>query len=410
MSVFDFIGICFSLAIAGAGIGLGFRLLQLRRATARSANESTETSPVQSKRDARRERRRLTNPRNTRRTTEIHGINRLGYIRHTDGSYTRGYRIEMPATLYSDDAEVDRIYNDFARMFQSVRQAGCVIQLRHDVWVDSGRALREHLKAQAHTKDTFTPARMLHTVGLTGTESLARDGSFQDDRLTLWARVPIRHSDDPSLKRLSKLARFPSLLIKELRRQGFKRFMGAVLMSWTQTNREYVFARVCSAERAACEAASQIFAGLEQMSPVRLHPFTREEMWRETFLAHRQNEKAVPALSLAEAADLRQPLCGEELSSKGGVLMHGDCPVTLVSLFRPPTPVISAGMMRVTTANPSLTFRHTTIIEYLIRPSARQDAPQRPAQGFEPRANGGFKKISSAFRRRPGSKRRAGGH
>ena len=363
MSVFDLLGILFSLLIAGLAMGFGFRLLQLRRATPRSTDGGENDS--QGERDTRRARRRLTSPRHARRTTEIHGINHLGYIRHTDGSYTRGYRVCVPATLYADDAEVERLYNDFARMLQSVRQAGCVIQLRHDVWADSGRALGEHLKSQAHTKDTFTPARMLHTVGLTGTESLARERHFQDDRLTLWARVPVRHECDPSLKRLSKLARFPSSLVKNLRRQGFKRFTCAVLKSWTETNREHVFARAREAEQAACESASQVFAALEQMSPVPLRPFTREEMWRETFLAHRQSEQAVPALSLTEAADLRQPLCGEEISSRGGMIMHGDCPVALVSLFRPPTPIVSAGMLRVMTANPNLAFRHTTIIEYI---------------------------------------------
>jgi len=365
MSIFDLLGICFSLAIAGAGVGLGLRLSQLRRTAAHSLDENDNSPSSHSEKDARRERQRLARPFGSRRITEIHGINHLGYIRHTDGSYTRGYQVEMPATFYTDDAEVDRLYNDFARTLQSVRQQGCIIQLRHDVWSDSGRALREHLQSQAHTKDTYTPARMLHTVGLTGTESLARGGGFQDDRLTLWVRVPVRHADDPSRQRLTRLARFPSAFINELRRQGIKRLTHALLVSWMKTNREQVFARVCSAESAACETASQIFSTIEGMSPFRLQPFTREAMWRETFLAHRQNEKTVPALSLVEAADLRQPLCGEEVSSKGQFMMHGDCPVALVSLFRPPTPIVSAGMLRVMTANPNLAFRHTTVIEYI---------------------------------------------
>src|SRR5215210_9147528 len=105
-------------------------------------------------------------------------------------------------------------------MLQSVRQAGVVIQTRHDVWSDSGRAIRQHLEAQAHTVDTYMPARMLHTVGLTGTESAAREGFYQDDRLTLWVRVPLRHGDDPSRAKLSCLIRFFPALMSEFRRQG----------------------------------------------------------------------------------------------------------------------------------------------------------------------------------------------
>ena len=136
-------------------------------------------------------------------------------------------------------------------------------------------------------------------------------------------------------------------------------------MSWTRTNRERTFARARAAEREAARAAAQIFATIEQMCPLSLRAFSRDEMWREVYLAHRQNERAAPALSSVEGTDIRQPLCGEEIEGREQFLMHGDYPVALVTLFRPPTPMISAGMMRVTTANPSLAFRHTTVVEYI---------------------------------------------
>ncbi|MDQ3685889.1 MAG: hypothetical protein M3430_09845, partial [Acidobacteriota bacterium] len=336
MDIVSIIGIAFSLALAGLGVGLGLRLLQLQRESRRDREEGEARVTA---RDEAGEhlRRRLSRSVGRRRTTGIHGINRSGYLRHTDGSYTKAYTVEMPATLYADDGEVDRLYNDWARMLQSVRQANCLIQTRHDVWADSGRALQSHLKAQAHANDTYMPARMLHTVGLTGTESTLRERHYQDDRLTLWVRVPVRHADDPSRGRLTSLARFFPRLTKELRRQGIRRFTSAVLTSWTRVMREEVFARVRAAETEACQAAGQIFAAVEHMCPLVLHPFTHEEMWRETFLAHRQNERSAPALSLVEGTDLRQPLCGEEISSRGGFLMHGDYPVSVVSLFRPPT-------------------------------------------------------------------------
>lgn len=364
MDIASIIGIAFSLALAGLGAGAGLRLLQLRRESQRDREAIDGGATAQDEVD-KRLRRRVSRPVGSRRTTTVHGINRLGYLRHTDGSYTKAFHVEMPATLYADDREVDRLYNDWARMLQSAKQANCLIQTRHDVWADSGRALQSHLRAQAHATDTYMPARMLHTVGLTGTESTLRERYYQDDRLTLWVRVPVRHGDDPSRGRLTSLARFFPQLTKELRRLSVKRFTSAVLTSWTRVMREEVFARARAAETEACQAAEQIFAGLEHMCPLTLRPFTREEMWRETFLAHRQNECDAPALSLVEGSDLRQPLCGEEIHQRGGFLMHGDYPVSVVSLFRPPTPLISAGMLRVMTANPNLAFRHTTVVEYI---------------------------------------------
>lgn len=378
MDIWTIIGVGFSLALAGLGLGLALRLLQFKVRSSRSQGRADQAgAPEEGLTETKREensRRRLSRPHASRRTTTIHGVNRNGYLRHTDGGYTKAYHVEMPTTLYAEDADVDRLYNDWARMLQSVRQAGVIIQTRHDVWDDSGRAIHAHLKAQAHAKDTYMPARMLHTVGLTGTESAAREGCYQDDRLTLWVRVPLRHQDDPSRARLSRLARFLPVLVNELRRLGVRRFAEAVLVSWTRTNREQVFTRERAAEREAATTAAQIFSNLEHMCPLPLRPFTRDEMWRETFLSHRQNERDAPALSLVEGSDLRQPLCGEEISARGSFLLHGDIPVSIVSLFRPPTPLVSAGMMRVMTANPNLAFRHTSVVEYITLDQERAKA------------------------------------
>jgi len=80
----------------------------------------------------------------------------------------------MPATLYAEGETVERLYNEWARTLQSIKQHGCVVQLRHDVWPDGGRAIASHIRAQAPAHDTYMPARMRHTVGLKGTEGAAR--------------------------------------------------------------------------------------------------------------------------------------------------------------------------------------------------------------------------------------------
>lgn len=368
MNIYTIFGVALSVCAGCFGIGLGLRLLGLKRkekAAEREQQESAKDSEHELQSETENELKRLSHPKGSRRTTSIHGINRFGFIRHTDGSYTKAYRVKMPSTLYADDATIDRLYNDFARMLQSIKQQGCVVQLRHDVIPDSGRALHAHINSQAHSKDTFMPARILHTVGLTGTESQAREKHYQDNRLTLWVRVPVRHANDPSSKGLTTFASFFPALAKEIRKVGLFSFVQAVATAWTNSNVERLCKRVREDEEAACEAANQIFSGIEYMSPLQLWAFSREEIWREVYRSHRLNERFVPSFPVIEGSDIRQQLCGEEISAGGQFLMVGDYPVAIVSLFRPPTPVISAGMLRVMTANPNLVFRHTTVVEYL---------------------------------------------
>jgi hypothetical protein len=365
MDTYTIIGIAAAVCSAAFGAGLGLRVLGLKRkndALTRSAGVARGAAEFG---EAHAARRRLSRPAGARRTTSVHGVNAAGYLRHTDGGYTKAYRVRMPATLYADGEAVERCYNDWARVLQSIRQQGCVAQLRHDVWPDRGRAVASHIRAQAHAKDTYIPARMLHTVGLAGTEAAARAEQYQDDRLTLWVRVPVRHAGDPSRARLGLLASFFPALGKEVRRRGFAGLLRSAAEAWTRTNVERLCVRSRLDEEAACEAAGQLFAGIEHMCPLELSPFTREEMWEEVYRSHRLKERDAPTLPSVEWADLRQHLCGEEISGGGQFILHGDRPVAMVSLFRPPTPVISAGMLRVMTANPNLVFRHTTVVEYV---------------------------------------------
>jgi hypothetical protein len=365
MDTYTIIGIAASVCAAALGVGLGLRLLSLRRKNVSLIQSGVSAGDGEDAKDAAAARRRLSRPSGGRRTTSVHGINSVGYLRHTDGSYTKAYQLRMPATLYAEGETVERLYNEWARTLQSIKQHGCVVQLRHDVWPDGGRAVASHIRAQAPAHDTYMPARMLHTVGLTGTEAAARAGQYQDDRLTLWVRVPVRHATDPSRARLGLFASFFPALVKEVRKQGLVGLLRAAAAAWTRTNVEALCSRSRLDEEAACEAAGQVFAAVEHMCPLELRPFTREEMWGEVYRSHRLNERTAPALPLVEGADLRQQLCGEEITSGGHFVMHGDRPVAVVSLFRPPTPVISAGMLRVMTANPNLVFRHTTVVEYL---------------------------------------------
>ena len=126
MDVYSIIGISISFCFAGIGIALGARLFQLQRASNKTGRKRDKLHREAHAKQTRREavlRRRLHRPTGTLRQTSIHGINERGWLRHTDGSYTRAFRVEMPATLYADDGAVDRIYNDFARTLQSINMA-----------------------------------------------------------------------------------------------------------------------------------------------------------------------------------------------------------------------------------------------------------------------------------------------
>ncbi|MCA1626619.1 MAG: hypothetical protein LC742_01460, partial [Acidobacteria bacterium] len=365
MDALTIIGIAFVALTGGIGLGLGLRLLRIGGRARRDVKRSAKVGAnVPTMRDE-LARQRLSQPRGSRRTTSIHGLTQSGCLRHTDGSYTKAYRVEMENTLYADDASVDRNYNELARMLASIRQPGIVIQFRHAVHPDPGRAIKRHLEAQSQPKDAYMPARMLHTMGVAGLEAEARCGNYQEAQLTCWIRVPARHPNDPSRARLAALAAFLPALAKEMRRQGLLRFASAVATSWTRTNREQLTVRALRDERECMERASQIFAHVEHTSPLRLQPLTREELWQAVYLGHRMNEHAAPQLPHVEGADIRLPLCAEDIKGDGEFLLHGRTPVGIVSLFRPPTPVVTANMMRMLTTNPNLVFDHTTITEFI---------------------------------------------
>jgi len=212
---------CVMLA-GGLGLGLGLRLLRLGyqvRGEVRALRHRAHEGVPQRATTDESVRRRLSQPHGTRRATSIHGITRNGMLRHTDGSFTKAYHVKLENTLYAEDSIVDRNYNELARMLASIKQPGIVIQFRHAVHPDPGRAIKRHLEAQS-PRDAYMPARMLHTMGIAQFEAQARTGNYQEAALTCWIRVPARHPSDPSRARLGMIASFFPALVKELRRQG----------------------------------------------------------------------------------------------------------------------------------------------------------------------------------------------
>jgi hypothetical protein len=115
MDTYTIIGIAASVCAAALGVGLGLRLLSLRRKNVAPVQSGISAGGVEGVREAAAARRRLSRPSGARRTTSVHGVNSAGYLRHTDWSYTKAYHLRMPATLYAEGEAVERCYNEWAR-------------------------------------------------------------------------------------------------------------------------------------------------------------------------------------------------------------------------------------------------------------------------------------------------------
>lgn len=378
MILYTIIGLTLGALALGFGIGLGIKLLRFGRDARRALDSSVSCTNARQEAGAGKApqgkdavfpftsyRHRSSRPKGARRTTSIHGITTTGIVRHADGSYTKAYRVEMENTLYADGNTVDRKRNAVGEMLASIKIPNVVVQFRYSVHPDRGEALHRNLKVRCQDKHTYMPARVLNTIALAHTDEMARERAYQRGTLTMWIRVPARHANDPSRARMSALVAFLPAVVRELRRRGVLNWSVAVARAWTRTNRDRLTRRTAADEQEAMQGAMQTFAGLEHMCPLRITPFNREELWEAVYLGHRRNEHAAPRLSEVEGADLREHLCGEDIRGDGEFLLHGRSPVSIVSLFRPPTPIVTADMMRYLTNNANLVCEHTTITEFI---------------------------------------------
>src|SRR6476620_1052368 len=106
----------------------------------------------------------LVRPSGRRRKSSIVGIYRDA-LRHKDGALTVAYTVEMPATMFADDALVDIRYDDLARMLAFEKPAGTVVQFRYATSPDPGQAIADALAARA-TEGNHTLAALLQASHL----------------------------------------------------------------------------------------------------------------------------------------------------------------------------------------------------------------------------------------------------
>src|ERR1044072_7394140 len=72
----------------------------------------------------------LRRPPGRRRDSSIVGIFNDA-LRHKDGALTVAYEVELPATMFADDAVIDYRYDEMARLLAFDNPAGTLIQFRY---------------------------------------------------------------------------------------------------------------------------------------------------------------------------------------------------------------------------------------------------------------------------------------
>jgi hypothetical protein len=142
-------------------------------------------------------------------------------------------------------------------------------------------------------------------------------------------------------------------------------FIAALFATLRETSNDRITRRTMTDEQHAIDEAEKTFRLIEHQSPLRLKPFTRQELWQAIYLGHSQNANTAPILPDIPGRDIRDYLASETIAGNGHFVMHGNHSAAIVSMFVPPQPNIFADCMRVLTTNPELNFRHTVITEYV---------------------------------------------
>src|SRR6266436_183402 len=161
-------------------------------------------------------KRTLKRPAGRKRDSSIVGIYRDA-LRHKDGSLTVAYHVEVPATMFADDALVDMRYDDLARMLAFEKPAGTLVQFRYSTIPDPGYAIINVISSRAD-QGTHTLASLLQSSNLDYLRSGAKNLPYRRSVMTMWVRVPPKKRTNSTL---SALADFNQALRNEIQTNGF---------------------------------------------------------------------------------------------------------------------------------------------------------------------------------------------
>jgi len=185
----------------------------------------------------------------------------------------------------------------------------------------------------------------------------------------MWIRVPPKKRGNPTM---SALTDFGDALRQEMRERGIVSTLRDLAQIYSRTADDSVVRRTLEAEQQAYNHANRVWRLFENSSPLTLRRFTRQELWEAVFFGHCQNSNSAPILPDRPGRDLRDYLCGETVEGELNYLMHGEYPVTIVSMFIPPNEFVTADALRSLIGRRDFNLRHTIVTEYLF-PEQRKE-------------------------------------
>ncbi len=209
---------------------------------------------------------------------------------------------------------------------------------------------------------SYFPAARLHDLNLDFLKAMAEAHVFRQERASLFVRVPVSHENDRSSYGFNS---FVSLLAADWREHRLKNLRRRAADHWSKSRNDGVVRRILEYEDDSLRKAHKCFRLLEMQSPVTLSRLDRQQLWRAVYQSHVTGSASVPRLPQYDGLDLRDYLCAETIEDRGWYVLHGICPATVVSVFAPGEQFIAGDAMRVLTAHPGLSFRHTIITEFV---------------------------------------------
>jgi hypothetical protein len=309
----------------------------------------------------------LRHPPGRRRDASVVGLYKDA-LRHKDGSLTVAYQVETPSSMFADDEFVDIRYDDLARMLAFDKPPGTLVQFRYSTIPDPGRAISSVIGSRAR-EGTHTLAGLMQASNLDWFRCTAKTLPYRRSVLTMWIQVPPKKRGNSTM---TALAAFKRALVNEVRAKGFAPAVLNLTKIYARTADDSVVRSTLEEETRAYHRANGIWRQIENSSPLMLRRFTRQEIWEAVFFGHCQNATSAPILPERPGRDLRAYLCAETIEGELNYLMHGQCPVAIVSMFTPPNEFVTADALRGLIGRRDFNSRHTIVTEYLF-PEQRKE-------------------------------------
>lgn len=280
-----------------------------------------------------------------------------GAIRLANGNYMRGFRVELEPSLWREASEIDEIYQGIARLLSLQKPTGTTMQFRLAVEPDYGKVIDQQRRTTPD--NVHETAKFLQFVEQEFYSGIADAGVVQFSQLSLWVNVPVKGGNDQKHNGFGEIRRALKRIFKT-------RDWGNLFSAATADSK--IVRRLCDEERIAFENAERIFRQIEQNSPIRLTRLAREETWNALYLGQNQNAFIAPLPPQSPITDLRPLLCSEKIDwNRSWYVLHGNTPVTMISLFRAPESGHTATLLRQISNNPTITCRRTIITEFVSR-------------------------------------------